>query len=56
MDEGKHLIFSVTNMNRMLELKYTNCLNFEHSILLVEPYIDYFLSKHGFKLLSKEYF
>lgn len=54
--EGKKLIFSVPNMQAMLERYYTNCINFEHTVFLTEPYIDYLLSKHGFKLLNKEYF
>ena len=27
------LIFSIPNLNEMLKKKYTNCLNFEHTIL-----------------------
>ncbi|EAT59778.1 class I SAM-dependent methyltransferase [Chlorobium ferrooxidans] len=54
--EGKHLVFSVPNMQVMLERKYTNCINFEHTVFLTEPYIEYLLAKHGFKLLAKEYF
>ena len=40
----------------MLERKYTNGLNFEHTVFLTEPYIDYLLSKHGFRLLEKKFF
>ncbi len=56
MPEGKKMIFSLPNMQAMLEKKYTNCLNFEHTVLLSEEYIDYLLAKHGFRLLEKEYF
>lgn len=56
MTDDKYLIFSIPNMNRMLEFKYTNCLNFEHTIFLIEPYIEYLLSKYGFRLIEKEYF
>lgn len=56
MDAGKHLVFSLPNMQVMLERKYTNCINFEHSVFLAEPYIEFLLAKHGFRLLSKEYF
>jgi 2-polyprenyl-3-methyl-5-hydroxy-6-metoxy-1,4-benzoquinol methylase len=56
LDNGKYLIFSVPNMNKMLELKYTNCLNFEHTLFLTEPYIENLLSKNGFKLIKKEYY
>lgn len=56
MEQGKHLVFSLPNLQRMLEKKYTNCINFEHTVFLTEPYIEYLLVKHGFRLLSKEYF
>lgn len=56
IDEGKNLVFSLPNMKVMLERNYTNCLNFEHSIFLTEPYVEHMLAKHGFKLLNKEYF
>ena len=53
---GNHLVFSLPNMQVMLERKYTNCINFEHTIFLTEPYIEFLLAKHGFKLQAKEYF
>jgi hypothetical protein len=56
MSINTNLVFSVPNMQVMLDRKYNNCINFEHSILLTEPYIEYLLSKYGFKLKSKEYF
>lgn len=54
--EGQKLIFSIPNMEEMLKAKFTNCLNFEHTILLTEPYVEHILSKHGFKKLTKQYF
>ncbi len=54
--DGKHLAFSIPNMQIMLEKKYTNCINFEHTLFLTEPYIEYLLSKHGFRCLRREYF
>lgn len=56
MIEGKHLVFSLPNMQVMLERKYTNCINFEHTIFLTEPYVEFLLAKHGFRLATKEYF
>lgn len=56
MAEGQYLIFSLPNMQIWLDQKYTNCINFEHTVFLTEPYVDYLLSKHGFRLLNKEYF
>jgi hypothetical protein len=56
ISEGKKLIFSLPNMQVMLERKYTNCINFEHTLFLAEPYVEFLLAKHGFKMLDKEYF
>ena len=56
MADGKHLVFSLPNMQVMLERKYTNCINFEHTVFLTEPYVEFLLAKHGFRLLTKEYF
>jgi len=56
MAPGKKLVFSLPNMQVMLERKYTNCINFEHTVFLTEPYVEFLLAKHGFKLIAKEYF
>jgi hypothetical protein len=56
IDAGKQLIFSLPNMQVMLERKYTNCINFEHTMFLTEPYVEYLLARYGFKILAKEYF
>jgi len=56
LSEGKHLIFTFPNMEVMLQRKYTNCINFEHTVFLTEPYVEYLLHQHGFRILEKEYF
>jgi hypothetical protein len=56
MSLGRQLVFSIPNIQVMLERKYTNAINFEHTTCLTEPYVEYLLSKYGFKLLSKKYF
>lgn len=56
MNNGNLLIFSIPNMEVMLRSNYTNCINFEHTTYLTEPYVDYFLSKYGFELIEKSYF
>jgi SAM-dependent methyltransferase len=56
LDEGKLQIFSVPNLEKWLELGYTNCLNFEHSVFLTEYFVDYFLARNGFEVLKKHYF
>ena len=56
LKEGQNLIFSIPNLEVMLKKKFTNCLNFEHTVFLTEPYIDYLLAKHNFEIIKKEYF
>jgi len=56
LSDRKMLIFSVPNMRVMVERKYTNCLNFEHTVYLSENYIDTLLTQHGFEIVEKEYF
>jgi hypothetical protein len=54
--EGKSLLFSLPNMQVMLDKKYTNCLDFEHTIFITEPYVEYLLAKYGFRMIEKQYF
>ncbi len=56
MKDDGHLIFTLPNMLNMLKNKYTNCLNFEHTVFLTEPYVEYLLSKYGFEIIEKKYF
>lgn len=56
MENGKNLVFSIPNLQIWLEQKYTTCINFEHTIFLTEPYVDFLLAKYGFRLISKQYF
>ena len=56
MSNGNKLIFTLPNMQLMLENKYTNCINFEHTIFLTEVYVEYLLAKFGFRIIEKAYF
>ena len=56
LKEGQKLIFSIPNMEEMLKRNYTNCINFEHTVFLTEPYVEYLLSKFGFRQIEKQYF
>jgi hypothetical protein len=56
MAPGQHLVFSLPNMEVMLQRKYTNCINFEHTLFLTEPYVEYLLAAHGFRLTARETF
>ncbi len=61
-DISKHLvpgnlhIFSFPNMLVWLQKKYLNCMMFEHSIFLIEDYLDIMLKKTGFEIIEKFYF
>jgi 2-polyprenyl-3-methyl-5-hydroxy-6-metoxy-1,4-benzoquinol methylase len=50
------MIFSVPNMKKMLEKRFINCLNFEHTFYLTEEYISFLLSRHKLKLIDKKYY
>ncbi len=54
--QGKMHLFSVPNIQRMLERHYTNGINFEHTLCLTEPYIEHLLAQHGFRICNKHYF
>lgn len=56
LEPGGYQIFSVPNLAVMLDRKYTNCLNFEHTVFIAENYIDAMLERAGFSLLEKSYF
>jgi len=56
MDGQKTLYFSVPNLFEWLKQKYTNTLNFEHTYLLREEYIEYMLGNYGIIVERKEYF
>ena len=53
---GQMHLFSVPRLEVMLERKYTNCINFEHTIFLTEPFIEFLLDANGFKVIEKSYF
>jgi hypothetical protein len=56
MNDGDLLIFTLPNMQVMLENGYNNCINFEHTVYITEPYVEYFLRKYNFELVEKKYF
>lgn len=53
---NNYMIFSVPNLEIMLKKKYTNCVNFEHTIFLTQPFIKYFLDYYNFKIIKKKFF
>jgi hypothetical protein len=53
---GDKHIFAFPNFLPMLEKKFTNCLNFEHTVFLTEEFTKYILQKAGFKILEVQPF
>ena len=56
LTQGTQHLFSVPNLYKWLKHKYTNCLNFEHTLFITENIIDKLLSNTGFKIIEKHYF
>ena len=56
MEDGNLLLFTLPNIQVMLENKYTNCINFEHTMYITETYVEYFLNKYNFEIIEKQYF
>ena len=54
--EGQYQFFSIPNLLEWLKSKFTNCLNFEHTVFLTEYLVDYLLSLYGFEILKKQHF
>lgn len=55
IQNGQSMIFSIPHLSAWLSKMYTNCINFEHSVFLTEPYVEYLLAKFGFRILKKQY-
>ena len=55
MDENAYHFISVPNLYSSLKNKFTNQLNFEHTIFLTEDIIDILLKRVGFKIEEKIY-
>lgn len=56
LHEGGYMIFSLPNMQKWLENRFSNCLNFEHTLFLDENLIEHLLYKNRFQILVKKYF
>lgn len=50
---GGKFIFGYPNLEYLFSHYFTNAINFEHTMLMTEYYVDYFLEKSGFRILSK---
>jgi hypothetical protein len=52
LEPGQRMFFSVPNLERMLELGYTNAINFEHTALLGDAHIRRLLRDSGFAVID----
>ncbi len=53
-DNALH-IFSIPNLYKSLDEKFTNQLNFEHTAFLTEEIVDILLKQTGFNIVTKHY-
>lgn len=51
---GGRLVFAYPNLEHWFSNKFTNAINFEHTLLMTDYYVDYFLAKTGFKIIEKK--
>jgi SAM-dependent methyltransferase len=56
MSSSDKLVFSYPNLEEWLKNKFTNALNFEHTLYLNESHLDTILSNVGFEIVEKKYF
>jgi SAM-dependent methyltransferase len=50
---GGTFLFGYPNLEYLFSNKFTNAINFEHTMLMTDYYVDYFLKNAGFKILEK---
>jgi SAM-dependent methyltransferase len=51
---GGKFVFGYPNLEFLFSNKFTNAINFEHTFLMTEYFVDYLLIESGFKILYKE--
>lgn len=50
---GVRMCFSIPNLRRQLDHKYTNVINFEHTYYCTEEFVDWWLEQYDFKTIYK---
>lgn len=50
---GGKVIFAYPHLELWVRNKYTNALNFEHTMFLTDYFVDYLLKKNGFNIIKK---
>ncbi len=54
LQPGQQLVFAYPNLALWLERKYTNALNFEHTMLLTDRHLDALLPEYGLTVVDKQ--
>lgn len=53
---GTFMCFSVPALRRHLEQQFTNTINFEHTYLCTEEFIEWWLQCYGFDVIERQYY
>ncbi len=53
LPDGGKFLFGYPNLEYLFSHKFTNAINFEHTMLMTDHYVEFFLKKVGFKVLKK---
>lgn len=56
LSPGQKLVCAYPNLKLWLERKYTNTINFEHTMFLTDYFVDYLFAKHGFVIKDKTFY
>lgn len=56
LKEGDRLIFAYPHLMAWLKNKFTNAINFEHTMFLTDYFVDYLLKKQGFEIEDKHFY
>ena len=56
LQPGDNLIFAYPNLTALLKNKFTNAINFEHTMFLTDYFVDYILKKYGFEIKDKHFY
>jgi hypothetical protein len=56
MPRGSHMCFSVPALRKHLGQQFTNTLNFEHTYLCTEEFIEWWLECYGFNVVETVYY
>lgn len=53
LEVGDKMIFAYPNLEYWFGHKFTNSINFEHTLLMTDYFVDYLLSVTGFEIIEK---